>query len=170
MTDEPQAGGSTREERYARADARKEREENRPKRMAIPSQRRKILRNIRLGLILFGLYSLWNIQANFDFVRLPEEGCRPIAAYEPGITLLVSIDPAPKDLVLGDIVMFSLDSGQISYGRLSTPPGLEVGQLLAESGYWILGDNPDCPVDDSVSLGAIAPERIVGRVLFPLRF
>ncbi|MDG1499801.1 MAG: S24/S26 family peptidase [Planctomycetota bacterium] len=170
MTDEPQVWGSTREDRHARALARQQREENRPKRMAISHKRRKILRYIRLGLVMFGLYALYSIQSNFDFVRLPEEGCRPILAYEPGITLLVSIDPAAKDLVLGDIVMFTLDSGQISYGRLSTPPGLEAGQLLTESGYWIVGDNPDCPADDSISLGSIAPERIAGRVLFPLRF
>ncbi|MFT4710257.1 MAG: hypothetical protein ACI9D0_000102 [Bacteroidia bacterium] len=170
MTDESQPRGTTREERYARANAREEREHNRPKLSAIPSNRRKILRYIRLALIVFAFVALWDIQANFDFVRLPEEGCRPIAAYEPGVTLLVSRDPAAEDLVLGDIVMFTLDSGQISYGRLSTPPGLEAGQLLADSGYWILGDNPECPVDDSISLGAIAPERIVGRVLFPLRF
>ena len=170
MTEEPRPDGSTREQRFARADARQEREQNRPMRLAISSNRRKILRYVRLGLVLFGLYALWDIQANFDFVRLPEEGCRPIAVYEPGVTLLVSKDPSAEDLVLGDIVMFTLDSGQVSYGRLSTPPGLGAGELLADSGYWILGDNPDCPVDDSVSLGAIAPDRIVGRVLFPLRF
>jgi len=172
MTNEQPTEGSSREQRYARADARAEREANRPKRMALSTKRRKILRWIRIGLVVFAFGALWDIMNHFEFVRLPDGPgeCSQILAYEPGITLLVSKDPDQEDLNLDDVVMFSLESGQLTYGRISTPPGLESGNIMAETGYWILGDNPECRTADSTSLGAISFDRIVGRILFPLRF
>lgn len=170
MTNEEPIRESTREERQARLDARIDREESRPKLLLISANRRKVLRLIRVGLIVFAFASIYYIRANFEFVKLPAESCTQISAFEPGVTLLVYTSPKPEDLVLGDVVMFKLDSQTVTYGRLSSPPGTGPDELVAAGGYWILGDNPKCPVDDSLSLGAIAPERIVGRVLFPLRF
>lgn len=160
---------STREERQTRMDSRVDRDESRPKRLSVSSGRRKLLRWIRIGLVIFAFLAVYDIQANFEFVRLPDS-CSQIAAYSPGSVLLVNTQPDPENLVMGDVVMYSLNSGAITYGRLSPPPGAAPDTLLTGTGYWVLGDNPECPMEDSVSLGAIAPERIAGRVLFPLRF
>ena len=170
MTNEKPMHESTREERHARADARKEREESRPKLLSISAGRRKALRSIRVGLVIFALASLYYINTNFEFLRLPEDRCTQISAFEPGVTLLVYTSPKTEDLVFGDVVLFTLDSDAVTYGRLGTPPGAKEGELVSAGGYWILGDNPECPMDDSISLGAIPADRIVGRVLFPMRF
>jgi hypothetical protein len=117
--------------------------------------------------VLFAFLAVYNICTNFEFVKLPVGG-QPIAAYEGGMTLLVHTDPDTNDLVLGDVVMFSLDSGAATFGRLCPPPGTGGDVVTTDTGYWILGDNPAVEYVDSISLGAISPERIVGRVLFPL--
>lgn len=131
-------------------------------------KRRKLLFWLRLTIILIAFLGLWHLAQRFELVKLPEDACSPVSSFEPGVSLLV--DRAPEVLYLGDVVLFELPGGALGLGRISPPPGSAPDTLRTESGYWILGDSPDCPVPDSRAHGTFPDSAIAARVLFPIRF
>jgi signal peptidase I len=68
----------------------------------------------------------------------------------------------PRRIRVGDVVVFEMH------------PGFEVAKRVAEApagidGLWLLGDNPQAGSVDSRSLGLIAPDRVIARLLLRYR-
>ena len=137
-----------------------------PPRIAHPLKR--VVFWARIGVVLVAFLGFWYLSQRFEMVKLPEDACSPLVSFEAGVSLLV--DRRPEKLYLDDAVLFELPDGALGLGRICVPPGMPPGTLRTEAGYWILGDAPDCDTPDSQEYGAIAPEAVAARVLFPLQF
>ncbi len=138
-------------------------------------RRRQVLRYLRLAVLVVAAMGFAHLYQRYKLVSVPSESCSPILGVEPGTKLLVDTAPTEENLFLNDLVLYALPSSpgdpiHYSYGRITTPPGSPPGTLRTEAGFWLLGDNPDCPYPDSRSEGTFPLESITARVLFPLRF
>lgn len=142
--------------------------ETKPQRAPFGRKRRKVIFWIRIGVVVFSLFVLWQLSQRFELVKLGEDNCSPLSSFMPGVSLLV--DRKPEKLFLDDAVLFEFPGDGLGLGRISLPPGSAPGTLRTESGFWILGDAPECHTPDSRDHGIVAPERIVARVLFPIKF
>ncbi|MDF1797894.1 MAG: S24/S26 family peptidase [Planctomycetota bacterium] len=136
----------------------------------LPRGRRRLLRNLRLVVIAIAAITFGYLYRRYELLAVPEEACSPIAGIEPGTHLLLDTEPTPEHLYLGDLVVYELPTGEVSYARISPPPASEPGTIRTDGGYWLLGDNPTCPIPDSRAHGTFPLEAIAARVLFPLRF
>jgi len=138
--------------------------------VVLSGTRKRLLRNLRLVVIAVAAIGFGYLYRRYELLAVPEEACSPIASIEPGTHLLLDTDPAPEHLYLGDLVVYELPTGEVSYARISPPPASEPGTVRTDEGYWLLGDNAACPVPDSRAHGTFPLEAIAARVLFPLRF
>ena len=125
---------------------------------------------LRRGVLVVAIVGLVYLYKRYELLGIPEGQCSPMLGIEPGMTLLLDRRPVDEHLYLGDLVIYELPDGKVSYARISRPPGTEPGTRRIEAGFWLLGDNPDCPLPDSRSEGVFPLESISARVLFPLRF
>lgn len=125
----------------------------------------KRMRYAALAVAILGFYL---IASRYELLQLPAESCSPIQAFEPGDHLL--IDRNPPQLFLGDEVFFRTPEGELALGRIEVPPGTPEGTERVERGYWVVRDATNCSTPDSQSLGPVADDAIIARVLFNLRF
>jgi len=134
--------------------------------MRDPRQANLVLGRVRLvvyGVLVLGVaYFLWR----YDVGSLPAEGCSPLIDLQPGDRIL--IDRHPGVLNEGDAVLFRDPKGELYLGRAGTPPASapeETWAACAAGALWIEKERRDCPGPDSVLLGPLAREQVVGRVV-----
>lgn len=83
--------------------------------------RRRIVRSIRLCLLVLLASALWLGLRDLRIVKLPGEGS-PLAAYGPGVHLLVVALDADEPVRRGDVVVAVRD-GQTIVGVVAALPG-----------------------------------------------
>ena len=116
---------------------------------------------IYVGLFGFVGFGVWR----YDIVRLPKEGCSPLAAFEPGDRLVIDLHPSAVNE--GDAVLFQNPAGELLLGRVGSPPRSappETWAAIRAGKLWIVGERADCPQADSRRHGPIDPEQLAGRV------
>jgi hypothetical protein len=123
----------------------------------------------RLRIVVYSVVALMAIYLvlRFDVVRLPSEGVSPLREFPPGARLL--LDRYFTPLAVGDAVLFEGGPDELLLGRVAVPPPSapeDYWQALAAGALWIRTDRLDIPVQDSLTLGPIEPERIRARVSF----
>lgn len=128
---------------------------------ARPSGARQILYWARRGVLLYALFGALYLNWRFDVQTLPREGLSPLMEYRPGCHLL--IDRRRLEGREGEALLFRDDLGRLLIGRVAEAPAAET-----RPGIYLLADNPELALPDSRSLGPIAPQRIVGRVVCAL--
>ena len=125
----------------------------------MPSLGQKRLKRVLWrGTMVASLLGLAYLFWRYDTLRLPAEGCSPLLRYRAGSVLLV--DRRPDVLRVGDAVFYAgSDEGVL----------LVAIEELGDSGLcYLVTDTPDCPGTDSRSLGWVALEQCVGRVMLSL--
>ena len=90
----------------------------------------------------------------FDRMRLPAEGCSPLATVRPGQLLLV--DRKQGRLHLGDIVFVEVQ-GKVYLARLQ--------ERDAQGRLWLETEVQACPGLDSDDFGWLPESAVVGRIL-----
>lgn len=124
--------------------------------VSIAGQKR-LKRALWRGTMIASLLGLGYLYWRYDTVRLPAEGCSPLLRYRAGSVLLV--DRRPDAYRVGDAVFCTGPDGLL----------LVAIEELGDSGLcYVLTDDPDCPGTDSRSMGWIALEQCVGRVILSL--
>jgi signal peptidase I len=68
----------------------------------------------------------------------------------------------PRRIRVGDIVVFEMQPGFEVVKRVADPPA-------GTDGLWLLGDNPEAGSVDSKSLGPIALDRVIARLVVRYR-
>ena len=126
-----------------------------------PSRARQILVWTRRAVLLYAVCGAVYLYWRFDVQSLPREGDSPLLAFRPGAQLL--IDRKHKDGRAGDVLLFRDELGRLLLGRVSAPPSPQT-----RAGVWLLADNPQVSLLDSRTLGPIARNHIVGRVVCAL--
>ena len=133
-------------------------------------RRKRLLRSLRLVVLVVAAVGFGYLYQRYELLGTSAQACSPVLGIEPGTKLLIDRRPVDEHLYLGDLVVYRLATGEVTYGRITSPPGAPVGTRRTDAGFWILGDNPDCPLPDSRSEGILPLDAIEARVLFPLRF
>jgi hypothetical protein len=124
-----------------------------------------ILRRLRFAIYVMLIVLLGYSKWRYDLIRLPEGGISPLLAFNPGTRLVV--DMQTSTVHEGDAVFYRLDDGTWLLGRLQAPPASApkaVWEACEAGSYWIRKEREECPGQDSLILGPIAPENLVGRV------
>lgn len=127
--------------------------------MSLSLQGQKRLKRILWrGTMLASLVGLVFLYWRYDTVRLPAAGCSPLLRFRAGSWLLV--DRHPDDYRVGDAVFFERPDEVLLLVAIAE---------LGDSGLCYLAtDDPECPGTDSRSLGWVALEHCVGRVILSL--
>jgi len=129
------------------------------------SRAKFILRRVRIAIYVLLIVVLGYYKWRYDLIRLPEGGQSPLAAYAPGSRLIVDVQET--EFEVGDAVLYRLEGGYWLMGRVGRPPASAPQQIwdaLEAGGLWVQKELPDCPGADSLILGPLAPEQVVGRV------
>lgn len=115
---------------------------------------RELIRPLRRGTVVLALLmALWLVW-RFDRMRLPSEGCSPLATVGAGDILLVDRHPSrpgPGDAVFVEV------QGKVHLVRIT--------QRDAGGQLWVETEVSSCPGAGSDEFGWLAPEAVVGRVL-----
>ncbi len=126
-----------------------------------PQRSRRVLAWVRRGVVLYAICAVLYLSWRFDLRTLPREGVTPLLEFRPGTHLL--IDQQSRAMHSGDALLFRDAQGRYLLARLAEKPNTE-----AKPGLWLLADNPGIALPDSTTLGPIAPEQVVGRVVCAL--
>lgn len=126
-----------------------------------PTAQARALFWLRRGVLLYALGGVLYLSWRFEVQTLPREGVSPLVAYRPGAHLLV--DRRRLGAQPGEALLFRDDLGRLLLGRLAPMPAGET-----RAGLWLLADDEQAQLPDSRSLGPIAAERVVGRVVCAL--
>lgn len=125
---------------------------------------RRVQRWVRNGVFLacgLGIaYLVWR----FELVRLPRAGCSPLLRLAPGDLLV--FDTRPPAYHTWDVVLFRGPRGELLLGELRPDTeGRGAPPAAARAHVWIRTDRAECPGTDSLQLGWIPREALVGRLL-----
>ncbi|HTF87927.1 MAG TPA: S26 family signal peptidase [Planctomycetota bacterium] len=135
-------------------------EMNQPARTRAPTPRR-VLFWVRRGLWIYALCAVFYLFWRFDLQSLPRDAITPLLRFHPGARLLV--DRRNLDAREGQALLFHDEQGRLLLGDVGRAPESET-----RPGLWLLADNPEVQGLDSRTLGPIAKERVVGRVVCAL--
>ncbi len=116
---------------------------------------------MRRFVLLYAICAVLYLSWRFDLRTLPPEGVTPLIEFRPGSHLL--IDQRGRAVHSGDALLFRDAQGRCLLARLVERPGPE-----SRPGLWLLADNPGVALPDSTTLGPIAPEQVIGRVVCAL--
>ncbi|HED65824.1 MAG TPA: hypothetical protein ENJ09_09750 [Planctomycetes bacterium] len=137
----------------------------RPARIARLLARARIV--LYVGLVGFVLYFQWR----YDLTRLPPGGVSPLTDIQPGHRLVVDMHfRAPEP---GAAVLYRGRGERLLLGRVSDPPeslAPEEAARCRDDARWIVKEVAEAAGEDSMLLGPISLERIVGRVVIVLPF
>ncbi len=126
-----------------------------------PQRSRRVLIWVRRVVLLYVICAVLYLSWRFDLRTLPRTGVTPLLEFRPGSHLL--IDQRGRAVQAGDALLFRDEQGRCLLARLAAKPGTE-----GRPGLWLVADNPELALPDSTTLGPIAPEQVVGRVVCAL--
>ncbi|HIG10219.1 MAG: hypothetical protein ABGY71_08175 [bacterium] len=107
----------------------------------------------RLTLVLTILGGAW-LWLHFEVLRLPANGCSPLARLAPGS--LLWIDLKPKSIAPGDVLLFDIEGGRLALAEV---------EKTRDDSFWLVTDVSACPGANSAELGWIARTNIRGRMI-----
>ncbi len=126
-----------------------------------PERARRVFVWVRRAVLLYAIGAVLYLSWRFDLKTLPRAGVTPLSEFRPGTRLL--IDQRGRAAQPGDALLFRDAQGRCLLARLAAKPSAE-----GRPGLWLVADNPEIALPDSTSLGPIAPEKVVGRVVCAL--
>ena len=126
-----------------------------------PQRARKVFVWVRRVVILYAIGAVLYLSWRFDLKTLPRKGVTPLLEYRPGTRLL--IDQRGRAVQAGDALLFRDAQDRCLLARLGEKPVTEL-----RPGLWLLADKHEVALPDSTTLGPIAPEQVIGRVVCAL--